>query len=197
MIAQVKAKLTLEEYLVKERQAETKSEFIDGVMVAMTGASRKHNVIAVNILARLHAQLRQRTCEVYGGDMRVGVEQAELYTYPDVVVVCGDPQFLDLELDTLLNPTVIIEVLSSSTASYDRGEKFHHYRQLSSLQDYLLISQDQIGVEHYSRQGDHTWLLSDIQDPSSVVSLASIDCSLLVGEIYEKIRFTDADVPIS
>src|SRR5205085_5334550 len=119
---------TPEEYLILERQAEYKSEYFNGEIFAMTGASRRHNLVAANVLASLHGQLRKRPCEVYSSDMRVKVSPTGLYTYPDVVVVCNDPLFDDKQKDTLLNPTVLIEVLSKSTASYDRGEKFEHYR---------------------------------------------------------------------
>jgi Uma2 family endonuclease len=123
------------------------------------------------------------------GDMRVAVDQAEFYTYPDVVVVCGDPKFLDIELDTLLNPTLIVEVLSHSTASYDRGEKFNRYRQLPSLQEYLIVAQDIPALEHYRRQGPKEWILMDIVDWEALVELPSIQCQLALKDIYEKVNF--------
>jgi Uma2 family endonuclease len=189
MIAHPYPKATAQEYLTQERQAQTKSEYIDGDIVAMTGASRRHNLIALNIAASLHSQLRSRPCEIYMGDMRVAVDQAEFYTYPDVVVVCGDPQFLDTELDTLLNPTLIVEVLSPSTASYDRGEKFNRYRQLPSLQEYLIVAQDAPALEHYRRQSQRQWILVDITDWETPVELLSIQCQLALKDIYEKVNF--------
>jgi len=189
MIAHPYPKATAQEYLTQERQAQTKSEYIDGDIVAMTGASRRHNLIALNIAASLHSQLRSRPCEIYMGDMRVAVDQAEFYTYPNVVVVCGDPQFLDAELDTLLNPTLIVEVLSPSTASYDRGEKFNRYRQLPSLQEYLIVAQDIPALEHYRRQGPKEWILVDITDWETPVELSSIQCQLALKDIYEKVNF--------
>ena len=150
--AAAQAFLTPEEYLAKERKALTKSEYRDGRMYAMPGASREHNLITGNTLVELHVQLRNRVCEVYPSDMRVKVSAAGTYTYPDIVVVCDEPLFDDTYFDTLLNPTVLVEVLSPSTAAYDRGEKFTSYQKLDSLCEYVLISQDSVCVEHYLRQ---------------------------------------------
>ena len=133
MSSQVKVYYTPDEYLALERKAEYKSEYFGGEIFAMTGASRKHNLVAGNIFAALHLQLKKRPCEIYPSDMRVKVSPTGLYTYPDVAVVCGEPMFDDEQKDTLLNPTVLVEVLSKSTASYDRGEKFEHYRKIKSL----------------------------------------------------------------
>lgn len=189
MIAHSHPKASAQEYLDQERQAQIKSEYIDGEIVAMTGASRRHNLISLNIAASLHSQLRSRPCEIYMGDMRVAVDQAEFYTYPDIVVACEDPQFLDAELDTLLNPTLIVEVLSPSTASYDRGEKFNRYRQLPSLQEYLIVAQDTSALEHYRKQSHREWILVDIVDWETLVDLPSIQCQLAMRDIYEKVNF--------
>lgn len=189
MIAHPHPQLSPQEYLELERKAEIKSEYIDGETVAMTGASRRHNLISLNIAASLHSQLRSRPCEIYMGDMRVVVDQAEFYTYPDIVVACEDPQFLDAELDTLLNPTLIIEVLSLSTASYDRGEKFNRYRQLSSLQEYLMVAQSTPALEHYRKQSEREWILVDITDWEAILTLSSIQCQLALQDIYEKVKF--------
>ncbi|NJK65048.1 MAG: Uma2 family endonuclease [Synechococcaceae cyanobacterium SM2_3_1] len=189
MIAHAHPKATAQEYLDQERQAQIKSEYIDGEIIAMTGASRRHNLIAGNLFASLHSQLRSRPCEIYMGDMRVAVDQAEFYTYPDIVVACEDPQFLDAELDTLLNPTLIVEVLSPSTASYDRGEKFSRYRQLPSLQEYLIVAQNTPALEHYRKQSQREWILVDIVDWETLVDLPSIQCQLAMRDIYEKVNF--------
>lgn len=189
MIAQPYPKTPPQDYLTQERQAEFKSEYIDGDVVAMTGASRQHNLISLNIAASLHSQLRSRPCEIYMGDMRVAVDEAKFYTYPDIVVACEDPQFLDGELDTLLNPTLLIEVLSPSTASYDRGEKFSRYRQLSSLQEYLIVAQSTPALEHYRKQNEREWILIDITDCEALVELPSIQCQLAMRDIYEKANF--------
>ena len=143
---------TPKEYLDLERKAVHKSEYLNGFITAMSGASREHNVIAVNITVELGTQLKDRECEVYSSDMRVLVNSTGLYTYPDLSVVCHQPQFLDKEVDTLLNPMVVEEVLSPSTESYNRGAKFAHYRRIDSLLDYVMISQEEMRVEHFTKQ---------------------------------------------
>ena len=189
MSAVPKPLLTPQEYLARERRAETKSEYLRGEVFAMAGASREHNLIAGNISRELGQQLRERECEVYQGDMRVKVSPTGLYTYPDVTVVCGEPEFEDAEVDTLLNPKVLVEVLSPSTADYDRGGKFTHYRRLPSLQEYVLISQDRPLVEHYVRQGQDEWLLTEQSSLEDTLVLPSIECQLPLSEIYLKVRF--------
>ena len=193
MSAVPKSHLSPREYLARERQAETKSEYLRGEVFAMSGASRKHNLIAGNVNRELGQQLRNRECEVYQGDMRVKVSPTGLYTYPDVSVVCGEPEFEDAEVDTLLNPKVIVEVLSPSTADYDRGGKFTHYRRLPSLQEYVLISQDRPLVEHYVRQGQDEWLLTEHSSLEDGLILPSIGCRLPFSEIYLKVRFDPDD----
>lgn len=189
--AAAQAIFTPEEYLARERKALDKSEYHDGRIYAMPGASRKHNLITGNTLAELHVQLRNRVCEVYPSDMRVKVSSTGTYTYPDVVVVCEEPQFEDSYFDTLLNPTVLIEVLSPSTAAYDRGEKFASYQKLDSLCEYVLISQDRIRVEYYLRQ-QQTWDLTEFHSLSDVFQLVSIACELSLQEIYAKVQFSQA-----
>jgi Uma2 family endonuclease len=179
---------TPEHYLALERQATHKSEYLNGHLFAMAGASRQHNLIAGNVFGELRAQLRGRPCEAYINDMRVKVSVTGLYTYPDVAALCGEPHFEDRHLDTLLNPSVIVEVLSTSTEAYDRGEKFAHYRRLESLRDYVLIAQDKVRVEHYVRQGNQ-WILSEASEVSSVVHLAAIGCDLVLQDIYDKVEF--------
>jgi Uma2 family endonuclease len=188
MPSQAKARLTAEEYLAIERQASCKSEYLDGEMFAMAGASRRHNLIALNIGAELRTQLQQRPCEVYTSDMRVKISRTGLYTYPDVVVVCDEPRFEDTEVDTLLNPIVLVEVLSPSTADYDRGGKFEHYRTLPSLQAYLLVAQERCHVVHYTRQQDNAWLLAETDDIQDCIRLPSIRCDLLLSEVYAKVQ---------
>src|ERR1017187_5873973 len=152
-----KTYLTPEQYLEIERKAEFKSEYYQGEMFAMAGARWAHNLILLNLASELRQQLRSRPCSVTSSDMRVRVNAKGLYTYPDVVVVCGEPQFLDERRDTLLNPTLIVEVLSESTEQYDRGRKFEHYRPLESLAEYLLVSSERVSVERYTRQPDGSW----------------------------------------
>ena len=181
-------RFTPEQYLALERKADFKSEFCNGFITAMAGASREHNVIAGNLHGEVRAQLKGRPCEVYISDMRVRVGPAGLFTYPDVVAVCGEARFLDDKRDTLLNPTMIAEVLSSSTESYDRGDTFMHFRRLESLREYVLISQDKVLVERFTRQGDE-WLLTEFRHLDDTLRLASIDCAVPLREIYARIEF--------
>lgn len=178
---------TPEEYLALERQAETKSEYINGEIYAMAGASRAHNLITSNFARELGNQLRERPCETYISDMRVRVRPTGLYTYPDVVVACGQPRFDDAHLDVLLSPTVIIEVLSDSTEAYDRGAKFAHYRYLDSLQEYVLVAQDRMQVDHYARV-ESQWLLTAYNKPGNILELPSIECAFPLAEIYSRVE---------
>ena len=187
MTSQPQTYLTPQEYLEHERRNEYKSEYIDGVVVALTGASRRHNLITVNISREISQQLRGRPCETYAGDMRVRIP-GRGYTYPDVTVVCGEPQFEDGHLDTLLNPTAVVEVLSESTEGYDRGRKFGFYRTVESLAEYVLVAQDEYRVEQFTRQPDGRWLLSDHRSPGDVVELASVECALALRDVYEKVE---------
>ena len=182
--------LSPEEYLARERKALTKSEYRSGQVYALPGASRKHNIIAVHVSGELYIQLKERSCEIYTNDMRVKVSSTGTYTYPDVVVVCEEPQFEDSHFDTLLNPTVLIEVLSPSTAAYDRGEKFASYQKLDSLCEYVLISQDKVCVEHYLRQ-EQTWDLTEFHFLSDLFRLTSIGCELSLQAIYAKVQFSE------
>ena len=177
---------TAEDYLTLERSASSKSEFHDGQIFAMTGASRKHNLVSGNIYRELSLQLKKSPCEAYINDMRVKAAQANSYHYPDIAVVCGTPQFEDAQVDTLLNPTLLVEVLSPSTEAYDRGGKFAHYRKIDTLREYLLVAQDQPSIERYVRQGD-VWILTEAEGLEASVPLESIDCVLSLREVYDKV----------
>jgi Uma2 family endonuclease len=191
MLLDVKTRLmTPTEYLAMERASEYRHEYYQGEITDMTGASRRHNLIVGSIYARLYMQLLGRPCEIYANDMRVKVTPAGLYTYPDIVVVSGKPHFEDDQFDTLLNPTVIIKVLSDSTEEYDRGKKFARYRKLDSLLDYLLIAKDRMHVEQFTRQQNDTWLFSETEQPTAVIRLASIDSELRLETIYEKVTLS-------
>ncbi len=189
--------ITAADYLALERKAETKSEYLNGRIYAMSGASRSHNRITVNLTSALHSQLKRKPCEPFSGDMRVKVNPTSLYTYPDVVVVCGEPRFEDQHVDTLLNPTVIIEVLSDSTEAYDRGGKFAHYRALESLSDYLLVAQNEPRIEHFRRQTDGQWLYSVADGLDAQVEIANIGCMLHLAEVYERVVFAAPAEPES
>jgi Uma2 family endonuclease len=192
MSRQIKPYVTPEEYLALERKAEDKSEYLHGEIFAMTGASRKHNLISINTASSLNQQLRGRPCEVYVSDMRVKVTDRGLYTYPDVVVVCDGPKFEDEYLDTLLNPTVLFEILSKTTERYDRIAKSAYYRTVQSLAEYLLVSQDDYRIEQYVRRPDGHWLLTDIRGLENVVELQSISCSLALRDVYDKVSLDKA-----
>ena len=187
--------LTPEQYLAIERKAEFKSEYYQGEMFAISGAREAHNLIAVNAVASLHQQLRGRPCEAYSNDMRVRVTSEDLYTYPDLIIVCGEPKFLDNTFDTLLNPTVIVEILSESTEAYARGQKFKLYRSLDSLAEYLLISSQQVSAELFTRQSDGLWLLNAKSSLEDSLELHSVDCRLRLADLYEKVAFPAPQPP--
>jgi Uma2 family endonuclease len=174
------------EYLAFERaQTDAKHEYLDGEFTAMNGASLAHNLIAVNILTTLRTQMRGRPCNVFSGDMRVKVSATGLYTYPDISALCGEHQLEDDSFDTLLNPSVIIEILSPSTEAYDRGVKFAHYQRMASLQVYARIAQDKRRIELYRRQESDNWLYSAIEGLDAEVDLDVIGYELGTSEVYE------------
>lgn len=187
MAALPQHRLTETEYLTQERLAPGKSEFLDGETFAMAGTSLPHNRISVNTLVALRSQLEGRGCEVFTSDLRLRVAQTGLYTYPDLVVVCGEPDLLDDDHDTLLNPKLIVEILSSSTEAYDRGQKFGHYRTIDSLTDYVLISQDRPLIEHFSRSHG-IWELRAAEGVEAMLELPSIGCRLALAEVYRNVE---------
>lgn len=195
MSAQALQQLTPQEYLELERRSETKHEFVNGEMFDMAGASRSHNLIVTNIVGELRSQLKGRRCEVYPNDMRVHIPDTGMYTYPDAVVACGTPRLTDDKRDTLLNPTALFEVLSSSTEAYDRGAKAAHYRRIASLRHYVLIAQDAPHIECYTRQDESRfWYLTEADGLDAEIALTEIACVLKLAEVYDKVEF-DADKP--
>lgn len=187
MSSQRKTLPTPEEYLAAERRSEVKSEYPAGEILATVGASRRHNLITSNIIRVLGNQLLDSPCNVYPSDMRVKVSPIGKYTYPDVSVACEEEQFDDEEKDTLLNPVVIIEVLSESTEASGRGRKFDHYQYIESLTEYLLVSQDPYRVEQYVRQGAREWKYSDHRAAESVLKISVIGCELALKDVYAKV----------
>lgn len=179
---------TPEEYLALERHAEFKSEYIDGEIVAMTGATIRHNAIAGSFLVALYTRLRGGPCRVSGSDLRVQIAGGRRYVYPDLLAYCGDPKTSDASLDTLTNPVLIVEVLSPSTEAYDRGEKFAYYRSIESLQEYVLVAQDRAMVERFVRHGD-LWVFSAFSGLDAEVELTSVGCTVPLREIYENVEF--------
>lgn len=154
----------------------------------MSGGSYAHNVIVGNLVGEIRQQLKGRPCTVCPNDQRIHIPEEGLYTYPDVVVVCGEPRFEDERLDTLLNPVLIVEVLSPTTEAYDRGKKFQHYQKIASLAEYVLVAQDQPRVERFLRQDGNQWLLTTTAGLESTVSLSSIQCALALAEVYDKVE---------
>ena len=193
MSTAAKSRHTPEQYLAIERAAVFRSEFFRGEMFAMVGASRKHNLIAGNIFGELRQQFKDRKCEVYQSDMRVKVNATGLHTYPDVVATCDEPRFEDNQVDTLVNPKVIVEVLSPSTDLWDRGKKFEHYRNIPSLREYVLISHDHVLVERFAINADGQWALSDYRTLDDVLVLNSIFCQINLSDVYARIDFSDSD----
>ena len=183
--------LTTQEYLAIERRAEFRSEFYHGEMFAMAGASYEHTLVKDNMAGETRQQLKHGSCRVLTSDMRVKVDATGLYTYPDIAIVCGEPQFEDQVFDTLLNPRVLVEVLSDSTEKYDRGTKFRHYRQIPSLQEYVLAAQDRPAVERHVRQPDGSWLMTEFTGLDAVFAFTSVPVRIPLAEIYAGVTFPE------
>lgn len=184
--AAVKPRISVADYLAFERPAETRHEYRDGEIVAMPGTSRAHDLIAINLIADLAGRLRDTAYELHSMDLRVCVEPEGLYTYPDISVVRGEPQLLDAEQDTLLNPCLIIEILSPSTEDYDRGLKFDRYRRMPSLLEYVLVAQDRISVERFTR-GTRRWKMTHLGRREDLLDLESIGCRVPLDVIYARV----------
>ncbi len=203
MLLNKKYKITPQEYLIAERLSESKNEYFNGEIFAMAGASMEHNQISSNIVRVLGNQLVESQCTVLANDMKIKIEAIEKYTYPDIVVVCGNVEFeqdkensddkaikdeYERENDILLNPIVIMEILSISTEGYDRGDKFSHYQFIDSFIEYILISQYVCRVEKFIRQKDKTWIYSTYSNLEDTVKIESINCDLPVADIYRKVN---------
>lgn len=181
--------ISVAEYFAWEEGAATRSEYFDGEIFAMAGGTPEHNLISSNTLRELGNQLEERPCRVYPSDQRITVAETGLYTYPDVTVVCDEPHFEEPGRRALTNPTVIVEVLSESTEAYDRGDKFAHYRRLSSLKEYVLVSSDQHRIERFTRREvGADWLMTECSDPEGVIELPSIGCVLSLPRVYRKVE---------
>jgi Uma2 family endonuclease len=190
MSALPKRSFTPEEYLILENQAAYKSQYVAGEIYAMAGTEPEHVDIVTNIDFALKTLFGDRPCKSYTTDLRVRVETGEMYTYPDVVALRGEPKFdRSASPAVLLNPQVIFEVLSPSTEGFDRGDKFNRYGKLESLTDYVLVSSERMGVEHFVRQSDNAWTFKAYDEPEERLALASIDCELPLAEIYDRVAF--------
>ena len=192
MSVQTRPFITPEEYLERERAAEFKSEYYNGEVFAMSGGSRNHVLIAGNCQTALRAALKDKACLVFQSDLRVHIPSTDLYTYPDVVVVCGEEQYLDTQKDTLINPVLLIEVLSSSTESYDRGQKFEFYRSIVSLKEYALVAQDRVSVEVFRKNEEGHWVLYEADAEQGTIEMASVGCLLKLDDLYANVTFDAA-----
>ncbi len=181
--------MTADEYLQKERTAEFRSEYFRGEMFAMAGASANHNLIVGNCIQALGQQLKKKPCRVYPSDLKLRIEATGLYTYPDLSVVCGEPQLDSDGVDVLLNPVVLVEVLSDSTEAYDRGKKFEHYRTIPSLMHYILVAQDRHSIDCFSRHTNGSWFLATCQALGEKLVFSAIDCELAIEDVYDKVVF--------
>ncbi|AFZ25682.1 hypothetical protein Cylst_3544 [Cylindrospermum stagnale PCC 7417] len=180
---------TAEEYLELEEAAEYKSEYIDGQIIPMAGGTVNHNRIAGNFYAGLNIAFRQQEYEVFNSDMRLWIPQKRIYTYPDVMIVAGEPEFFNNRQDIILNPQVIIEVLSKSTKAYDREDKFEAYRTIPTFQEYLLIDQNRIHVEQFSKSGKKRWTLCEYDEEDVAIALSSVPFEISLQDLYNKVKF--------
>jgi len=181
------------EYLRRERLSEFRSEYFAGEMFAMAGGSFRQSLIKLNVGAEFRSALKGKTFIACDSDLRIKVSASGLYTYPDASVICEPVEFEDEQRDTVLNPVLLVEVLSPSTEAYDRGKKFEHYRRISSLRDYLLVSQDAPHIEHFHRNENQTWTLTDINGMDAKVDIASLGISVQLREVYDKVDFTSEE----
>jgi Uma2 family endonuclease len=180
-------KITVADYLEMERNSVEKHEYYEGEIFAMAGAKKNHNLIVSNLIATFHGQFRGRPCSVFPPDMKVAIDKYNHYTYPDVSIVCGESKFVNDSEDSLVNPKVIIEVLSESTEKYDRGKKFQSYRNISSLQEYVLVSTEYKKIEIFTKSKEDQWVLSESGE-SGTIKLNSIDCVLSLDDVYDKVE---------
>ncbi len=191
-----KSFLTEQEYLKLERAAEYKSEYIDGQIVAMSGASRQHSALSINLIALLRNPVRSKGCTLFNSDVRIKIPNGRLYTYPDLSVSC-EPVFSDGEFDTLLNPVLLIEVLSVSTRTYDRNQKLRLYKTISSFVEYLLVDQYSVNVEHWRRQEDGSWNVREIVSLDSEFVIESIGCRLALRDIYDDVELPQEQASVA
>jgi Uma2 family endonuclease len=189
-------RFSVSEYLAREEQALNKSEYFQGEIVAMAGASIAHNIITGNVFSHLHALLKNRDCRPFGSDQRIKVEEAGSFLYADVSVICGDVVTASDDPNSVTNPRVIIEVLSESTEGKDRGKKLKLYLKLDSLREYVLISQDEPRIDRLFRKSDGTWTMSIVEGLKDWVDLESVECRLAMAEIYDGIEFEPKATPI-
>ncbi|MGL6096057.1 MAG: Uma2 family endonuclease [Fimbriiglobus sp.] len=192
MSAVPKRKLTAAEYLVIEKKAEFKSEFYNGEMFAMAGASREHNRVTDNLHGEMYGLFKGSRCQPMSRDQRVQIDATGLYTYPDLIIVCGRPEYSEHDRDTLVNPTALVEVLSPSTEAYDRGAKFRQYQQIPSLREYVMVAQDEPRIERYVRQSNGDWLLTVFAGPDAEFAITTGPARVPMADVYRGVEFTPA-----
>lgn len=183
---------TPEEYLELEEKAEYKSEYRDGEIVPMTGGTTNHNKIALNLAASLKIALRRKNYDVYIGDVRLWIPRYRQHTYPDVMVIQGQPVYTGTSTTTVMNPMLIAEVLSKSTKNYDQGEKFLYYRSIAEFKEYILIDQSQYHVMHYVKTADGKWVFDELEGESANLAFQTIDCQIVLSELYEQVNFAES-----
>ena len=181
------------QYLAMEVVSEEKHEYYDGEIYLLAGGTREHSLIAVNTIVALGNKLASKPCEVYNSDMRSLVERSGLYTYPDVMVICGKVRMVERRNDTVTNPVLIVEVLSESTRDYDRGMKFNFYKQIPSLQEYVVVESERARVELYRRGEKEAWTVEAYVNLDAVLPLTSVDCQVSLREIYSKVSWLVSD----
>ncbi len=184
---------TEEQYLALEETAEDKNEYLDGEIIPMTGGSTNHNQIAGNLYIALTLALKKQNYRIFIGDVRLWVPKVRLYTYPDVMVILGKPEYHNNRTDMITNPQVIVEVLSKSTKNYDRGDKFKLYKTIPSFREYILIDQTQINVEQYSKTENKRWLYSEYDEEDTALVFNSFEVEVPLSDIYEKVNFEEVE----
>ena len=198
MIAQVEENkiYTPEEYLEFEVNSEERHEYINGEVICVTGGTPNHNQITGNFYAALNFALKRQPYRVFATDQRVWIPEKRIYTYPDVMVVQGELQLQEGRKDTIINPLLIVEVLSKSTRSYDKDEKFSAYRTIPTFQEYLLIEQYTMKIEQYFKTGKNSWTFSEYFDANETLSLNSINFEITLEDIYDKVEFENTEVEV-
>lgn len=189
LVETTKRQSSRQEYLAEEETAEYRSEYHNGKIVPMTGGSINHNQIIINLVIALTLTLREQNYSVYSSDLRLFIPRYNEYTYPDILIIKDEPIFEEGRTDTVINPSIIFEVLSKSTSNRDRGEKFTYYRSLPEFQEYILIDQYQIHIEQFSKTKENNWLLSESDDENGILTLATTNCQIPYRQIYERVTF--------
>ena len=184
---------TEEQYLALEETAEDKNEYLDGEIIPMTGGSTNHNQISGNLYIALSLALKKQNYRIFIGDVRLWIAKVRLYTYPDVMIILGEPQYHNNRTDMITNPQVIVEVLSKSTKNYDRGDKFKLYKTIPSFREYILIDQTQINVEQYSKTENKRWLYSEYDEEDTALVFNSFEVEVPLSDVYEQVNFEEVE----